>query len=57
MDWKVFSEVLRSLDSQCTDAQLDLLRRRGEGEATLSAPGMRLESALKWIFTAPSDLR
>lgn len=53
MDWKVFSEVLRSLDSQCTDAQLELLRRRGEGEATLSAPGMRLESALKWIFSGP----
>lgn len=50
MDWKVFAEVLRSLDSQhISDAQLELLGRRArQGEATL-----RLESALKWIFSGP----
>eukprot|EP00438_Fugacium_kawagutii_P019332 Skav202383 [mRNA] locus=scaffold1406:341810:346157:- [translate_table: standard] len=68
-DWKVFSEVLRSLDSQCTDSQLDTLQRLvdaepGEpgarclepavvGHGWLMVVGQGLESALKWVFSGP----
>jgi len=67
MDWKIFCEVLHTLDPTCTESQLEILRHRfiqeksqpPEASSTVKEvkPGIRLEAALSWILKPQSEIK